>query len=175
MVIRYTMYFKVRKINLPQVIAHTNLPAIWHSYKVCGGKQTIEEIKASRLLSCNQRFTLALFPAITVSCGGCSFQSARKKKYSKTVLQQSTRYQVFSTQAGVLAEILRFLLVFPYQQDTKIWLKRAVQKLCISTLGIYYSCFLRSLYEGSFAGQLFTVLIQENHLIQNSIQLRKLD
>lgn len=155
MAIRYTMYFKVRKINLPQVIAHTNLPAIWHSYKVCGGKQTVEEIKASRLLSCNQRFTLALFPAITVSCGGCSFQSARKKKYSKTVLQQSTRYQVFSTQAGVLAEILRFLLVFPYQQDPKYGLKEQCRNCAFLhlafTILVSYAHFMKVVSLDSFS------------------------
>lgn len=35
------------------VIADMNLPAIWHGNKICGGKQAVKEIKASRLLSSN--------------------------------------------------------------------------------------------------------------------------
>ena len=37
----------------PLVIANMNLPAIWHGNKICGGKQAVKEIKASRLLSSN--------------------------------------------------------------------------------------------------------------------------
>lgn len=34
-------------------IVNKNLPAIWHGNKISGGKQTVKEIEASRLLSSN--------------------------------------------------------------------------------------------------------------------------
>ena len=45
--------FKNNKNYSVLVTANMNLPAIRHGNKICGGKQTVKEIKASRLLSSN--------------------------------------------------------------------------------------------------------------------------
>lgn len=49
----YHIYSENNFFNSALVNANMNLPAIWHGNKICGGKQAVKEIKASRLLPSN--------------------------------------------------------------------------------------------------------------------------
>lgn len=62
----------------PTVSRCVCLPAVWTGDQVSGGEQSVQQVQASSFLSSNQRLTLTLLPAVTVSSGRGPLESGEK-------------------------------------------------------------------------------------------------